>query len=53
MDGSLQQEYLYSFLDIAHAYFLLHCRGNIEVLCSEHVKDKSVWREYSNSIINM
>ena len=53
MDGSLQQEYLYSLLNIAHAYFLLHCRGNSEVLCSKHVKDKSVWREYSNSIINM
>ena len=53
MDGSLQQEYLYSLLNIAHAYFLLHCRGNSEVLRSKHVKDKSVWREYSNSIINM
>ena len=40
MDGSLQQEYLYSLLNFAHAYLLLHCEGNSEVLCSKHVKDK-------------
>ena len=32
MVGSLQQEYLYSLLNIARVYFLLDCQGNSEVI---------------------
>ena len=61
MDGSLSKEYLYSLSNIDNVYLLLHCRGNSEVILhctlpehlSFHVQDKSVWREFSNSIVNM
>ena len=51
MEKSLQQEYLY--LNIAHAFFFKSIAEGIARLYSKHVKDKSVWREYSNSIVNV
>ena len=46
MDGSLQQEYLYSLLNIAHAYFY----SIVEGIARYYVRNMSRIRVYGESI---